>query len=183
MDGPASPRSMTLPEGVDVAVLAIPGPAVLDSVRALARRKAGAAIIFSAGFAEGGDEGLAAQARDRRDRAPVGHGDRGAQLPGHGQFPRRHSADLRRNSARPAPCGPQYRAGVAIGRDGHRRDHDPDRQGPRPLLFHLDRERGSIGRRGLRRADAGRCRHADHRHDRGAVPRSGALPVAGAARG
>lgn len=51
-----------LPEGVDVAVLAIPGPAVLDSVRALARRKAGAVIIFAAGFAEGGDEGMAAQA-------------------------------------------------------------------------------------------------------------------------
>jgi acyl-CoA synthetase (NDP forming) len=51
-----------LAEGVDVAVLAIPGPAVLDSVRALARRGAGAAIIFSAGFAEGGEEGLAAQA-------------------------------------------------------------------------------------------------------------------------
>ena len=51
-----------LPEGIDVAVLAIPGPAVLDSVRALARRKAGAAIIFSAGFAEGGEEGIEAQA-------------------------------------------------------------------------------------------------------------------------
>lgn len=51
-----------LPEGVDVAVLAIPGGAVLESVRALSRRKAGAAIIFSAGFAEGGEEGLAAQA-------------------------------------------------------------------------------------------------------------------------
>lgn len=51
-----------LPLGVDVAVLAIPGPAVLDAVKALARREAGAAIIFSAGFAEGGAEGLAAQA-------------------------------------------------------------------------------------------------------------------------
>jgi acyl-CoA synthetase (NDP forming) len=50
-----------LPEGVDAAVLAIPGAAVLDSVRALARRGAGAAVIFSAGFAEGGEEGLAAQ--------------------------------------------------------------------------------------------------------------------------
>jgi acyl-CoA synthetase (NDP forming) len=50
-----------LPPGVDVAVLAIPGPAVLDAVRALARRDVGAAIIFSAGFAEGGEEGLAAQ--------------------------------------------------------------------------------------------------------------------------
>ena len=50
-----------LPEGVDAAVLAIPRAAVLDAVRALARRKAGAAIIFSSGFAETGAEGLAEQ--------------------------------------------------------------------------------------------------------------------------
>lgn len=55
-----------LPEGVDAAVLAIPGPAVLDAVRALAARKAGAAIIFAAGFAEGGEDGLAAQAEIAR---------------------------------------------------------------------------------------------------------------------
>ncbi len=51
-----------LPQGVDAAVLAIPGPAVLDAVRALAARNVGAVVIFSAGFAEGGEEGLAAQA-------------------------------------------------------------------------------------------------------------------------
>ncbi len=50
-----------LPEGVDVAVLAIPRPAVLESVRDLAARKVGAVIIFSAGFAEGGAQGLAEQ--------------------------------------------------------------------------------------------------------------------------
>jgi acyl-CoA synthetase (NDP forming) len=50
-----------LPEGVDAAVLAIPGGAVLDSIRALAERGVGAAVIFSAGFAEGGEEGLTAQ--------------------------------------------------------------------------------------------------------------------------
>ncbi|MES1975238.1 MAG: acetate--CoA ligase family protein [Pseudomonadota bacterium] len=50
-----------LPAGVDAAVLAIPGAAVLDTVRALAARGVGAAVIFSAGFAEGGEEGLAAQ--------------------------------------------------------------------------------------------------------------------------
>jgi acyl-CoA synthetase (NDP forming) len=50
-----------LPEGVDAAVLAIPGGAVLETVRALAARGVGAAVIFSAGFAEGGEEGLAAQ--------------------------------------------------------------------------------------------------------------------------
>ena len=42
-------------------MLAIPRAAVLDTVRALARRKAGAAIIFSSGFAETGAEGLAEQ--------------------------------------------------------------------------------------------------------------------------
>ncbi|MDO4705462.1 MAG: acetate--CoA ligase family protein [Comamonadaceae bacterium] len=50
-----------LPPGVDVAVLAIPQPAVLETVRALAARQVGAAIIFSAGFAEAGEEGLAQQ--------------------------------------------------------------------------------------------------------------------------
>ncbi|NJC04401.1 acyl-CoA synthetase (NDP forming) [Sphingomonas kaistensis] len=67
IDGrPCLPSITDLPEGVDVAVLAIPGPAVLPAVRELAARKAGAAIIFSAGFAEGGDEGLAAQAEVAR---------------------------------------------------------------------------------------------------------------------
>lgn len=50
-----------LPQGVDAAVLAIPGGAVLETVRALAARGVGAAVVFSAGFAEGGEEGLAAQ--------------------------------------------------------------------------------------------------------------------------
>ncbi len=50
-----------LPEGVDVAILAIPRAAVVDAVRALAARRVGAAIIFSAGFAEDGEAGLADQ--------------------------------------------------------------------------------------------------------------------------
>jgi acyl-CoA synthetase (NDP forming) len=50
-----------LPLGVDVAVLAIPRIAVLSTVKALIARRVGAAIIFSAGFAEGGDSGLAEQ--------------------------------------------------------------------------------------------------------------------------
>jgi len=50
-----------LPLAVDVAVLAIPRPAVLETVRALAGRRVGAAIIFSAGFAEGGESGAAEQ--------------------------------------------------------------------------------------------------------------------------
>ncbi|WP_343040003.1 CoA-binding protein [Sphingomonas piscis] len=61
-----------LPHGVDASVLAIPGPAVLDAVRALAERGVGSAIIFSAGFAEGGEEGLAAQAEVARIAAASG---------------------------------------------------------------------------------------------------------------
>lgn len=66
------PSVDALPEGVDVAVLAIPQPAVLDTVRALAARKCGAAIIFSAGFAEGGAEGQQQQAELGRIAAQSG---------------------------------------------------------------------------------------------------------------
>lgn len=66
------PSVEALPEGVDVAVLAIPQPAVLEAVRGLAARKAGAAIIFSAGFAEGGPDGLAQQAEIARIAAEAG---------------------------------------------------------------------------------------------------------------
>jgi len=61
-----------LPHGVDAAVLAIPGASVLPAVQALAARGVGAAIIFSAGFAEGGEEGLAAQAEVARIAAEHG---------------------------------------------------------------------------------------------------------------
>jgi acyl-CoA synthetase (NDP forming) len=58
---PAVPSVEALPEGVDLAILAIPRVAVVDTVRQLAARKVGAAIIFAAGFAEGGEEGMADQ--------------------------------------------------------------------------------------------------------------------------
>jgi len=61
-----------LPEGVDAAVLAIPGAAVLATIRALAARGVGAAVIFSAGFAEGGEEGMAAQHEVARIAAESG---------------------------------------------------------------------------------------------------------------
>ena len=61
-----------LPHGVDAAVLAIPGPAVLGAVQALAAKGVGAAVIFAAGFAEGGEEGLAAQAEVARIAAETG---------------------------------------------------------------------------------------------------------------
>lgn len=71
-DLPCLPSVEALPDGVDVAVLAIPQAGVLDTVRALAARGVGGAIIFSAGFAEGGSEGIAAQAEIARIAADSG---------------------------------------------------------------------------------------------------------------
>jgi acetate---CoA ligase (ADP-forming) len=51
-----------LPVGVDCAVLAIPRAGVLEALEACARRRVGAAIVFSAGFAESGDRGREEQA-------------------------------------------------------------------------------------------------------------------------
>ena len=69
---PCLPSVDALPEGVDAAVLAIPRVAVLETVQALAARKVGAAVIFSAGFAEGGEEGLAEQRAIGRIAAEAG---------------------------------------------------------------------------------------------------------------
>ena len=56
-----------LPEGIDCAVLAIPRPFVLDTVRGLAARKCGAVVIYSAGFSEAGEEGM----RDQLELAAI----------------------------------------------------------------------------------------------------------------
>jgi acyl-CoA synthetase (NDP forming) len=50
-----------LPDNIDCAVLAIPGAGVLEAVRACAKKGFGSTIIFSAGFAESGAQGEAAQ--------------------------------------------------------------------------------------------------------------------------
>ncbi len=50
-----------LPEGLDCAVLAIPGKAVIEAAAACARKGFASVIVFSAGFAESGKEGAAAQ--------------------------------------------------------------------------------------------------------------------------
>lgn len=46
-----------LPEGIDLAVLAIPESGVLDAVKALAARRCKAAVLFASGYAEAGEEG------------------------------------------------------------------------------------------------------------------------------
>ncbi len=50
-----------LPEGIDLAVLAIPEAGVIDAVRALAQRNCQAAVLFASGYAEAGEEGQAKQ--------------------------------------------------------------------------------------------------------------------------
>src|SRR5690554_4127294 len=50
-----------LPETPDLALLAVPANATLDAVRACAERGVKIAIIFSAGFAEADEAGLALQ--------------------------------------------------------------------------------------------------------------------------
>ena len=50
-----------LPEGVDVAVLALPRQAVIDAVQACIRRKIGGAVVFASGFAEMDEAGRAEQ--------------------------------------------------------------------------------------------------------------------------
>ena len=51
-----------LPEAPEAAIVAVPAPQVADTLRALGRRGCRAAIVFSSGFAEMGDDGAKAQA-------------------------------------------------------------------------------------------------------------------------
>ncbi|HZF74357.1 MAG TPA: CoA-binding protein, partial [Acetobacteraceae bacterium] len=60
---PAFPNVDALPEVPDLAVIAVPGQAAEDAVRSLAARGCRAAIVFTAGYAEVGEAGAAAQAR------------------------------------------------------------------------------------------------------------------------
>jgi acetate---CoA ligase (ADP-forming) len=60
---PCVPSIDDLPEGIDAVVLCVPYTAVVESVKACARRKAGSVMIFAAGFAEVGEAGKLAQAQ------------------------------------------------------------------------------------------------------------------------
>lgn len=50
-----------LPEGVDAAVLNVPGAAIRPMVESCARKGVGGVIVFASGFAEAGEEGRRAQ--------------------------------------------------------------------------------------------------------------------------
>jgi acyl-CoA synthetase (NDP forming) len=51
-----------LPEGIDAAMIGLAASGIRDAVLACGRRSVGAAVVFAAGFAEVGEEGVAAQA-------------------------------------------------------------------------------------------------------------------------
>ncbi len=62
IDGkPCYPSVEALPEAADCVVLAIPQAGVMDALKACAKRGVGGVVIFSAGFAEGGEAGRRAQ--------------------------------------------------------------------------------------------------------------------------
>jgi len=50
-----------LPDGIDVAVLAIPEAGVLEAVKACGEKRMGGVVIYASGYAEAGDEGRARQ--------------------------------------------------------------------------------------------------------------------------
>lgn len=62
IDGLPCVKTVTeLPEGLDLAVLAIPETGVADALQALATQGCRAAVLFASGYAEAGDEGRAKQ--------------------------------------------------------------------------------------------------------------------------
>ncbi|WP_114907720.1 acetate--CoA ligase family protein [Ornithinimicrobium murale] len=68
----SAPDLASLPETVDLLVVAVPAPAVVPVVADGARLGIRAALIFTSGFAEGGAEGVAAQAELQRISAETG---------------------------------------------------------------------------------------------------------------
>ncbi len=70
----AYPSVQALPETPDVAIVAVPAAAALETITALAERGVGGALLFSAGFAEMSEEG--AQLQDEMARVATSHGMR-----------------------------------------------------------------------------------------------------------
>ena len=58
-DLPCYPDVQSVPEAIDLAVVAVPAKKVPDSLRALGEKGVPAAVVFSSGFSETGDEGAA----------------------------------------------------------------------------------------------------------------------------
>ena len=61
LDLPTVRTIVALPDGVDLALVSLPAPAVPDAIKALAARRVRAAVILSSGFGEVDDDGRATQ--------------------------------------------------------------------------------------------------------------------------
>ena len=72
-----------MPEGVDCAALAIPRAGILDAVAGCAQRGVGGVIIYAAGFAEAGPDGVALQAEIARIAREHGMAIAGPNCLGH----------------------------------------------------------------------------------------------------
>lgn len=99
-----------LPEGIDLAVLAIPEAGVLDAARTLGEKRTGASVIFASGYAETGEDG-----RVRQEQiAEVAHGFGmslvGPNCMGFTNF--EHSIPVTFEPVEPYPCN--SRPGVAV---------------------------------------------------------------------
>ena len=70
----AYPSIEALPQTPDIAIVAVPAAAVLETITSLAKRGTGGAILFSAGFAEVGAEG--AKLQDEMVQIARAHGMR-----------------------------------------------------------------------------------------------------------
>ena len=74
---PAFPTIADVPEPVDTAIIAVPAPVVVETAEACAAAGVKAAVIFSAGFAETGDDG-----RRRQDALSAIAGASGMRIVG-----------------------------------------------------------------------------------------------------
>ena len=126
----AYPSVLSLPEPVDLAIVAVPGPSVEQVIRDCGERGIPAAVILSAGFGETDTDGA------DRERRAAAHRPRGRRPAGRPQLPRRAV-----RTARHAAQRDRSRRGPAAGRRGRHRvpvrgaGHRP--AGPRPPHRHI----------------------------------------------
>jgi acyl-CoA synthetase (NDP forming) len=83
---PCLNSTLALPAGVDCAALAIPRAGILDALTGCAARGVGGVIIYAAGFAEAGPDGVALQAELERIARAGGMAIAGPNCLGHINF-------------------------------------------------------------------------------------------------
>ena len=106
----------SVPEQVDLALIAIPAAGVTEAIEDCAKAGITRVVIASSGFADAGAAGAALQRRVVADRAPIRHPHRRAQHARLLQRAGRHRRDLqprRQCRSRPQGQAPAHRRRVA----------------------------------------------------------------------